>query len=53
MRKVRTGSVEIIILMLAQSLYILSYKRNLLTSTHGLLGVYRQLSSLFGSATNR
>ena len=53
MRKVSVGSVDNILSVLAQSLYLLYYKRSLPTSIHDLLDVYRQHSLLLGSATNR
>ena len=37
MRKVSAGSVNKILLMLAQSLYVVQYKRNTLTSTYDFL----------------
>ena len=53
MSKVSVGSVNKILLILAQSLYVLYYKRNIFISTHDLLGVCRELSLLHGGATNR
>ena len=53
MRKVSVGSVNEILLILAQSLYVLYYKRNTLTSKLDLLGTYRQLGLQLGSATSR
>ena len=53
MRKVSVDSVNKILSILAHSLYVLYYKDNVFTSTHDLLGMYRKLGLLLGSATNR
>ena len=54
MLNVSVGSVNKIPSILAQNLYyVICYKRNTLASTHDLLGIYSQLSLLFGRVTNR
>ena len=53
MRKDSVGSVNEILLILAQGLCLFYYKRNTLTSTHDLLGMSMKLSVLLGGATNK